>query len=755
MRKSRCIAVVSACCGAALWLFPVTQSAAQSGATAPMLAPPTPTGVVADGRIIDAATGESLVGATVTVEDTGKAAVTDGDGRFSLGHVEFGATVIISADGYDIALANVDGEWSGEFALLPADVASEVIELRGSAPTEVPGATALDRTEVARLPGTGNDLLASLDVLPGITQPTGPPRGGVGVVIRGSAPEDSKILIDGFEVPLLYHIGLRSILPTESIDSLSYLPGGFDVAYGRASSGIIAVTTRGGEGKASGQAEMSVIDGGVLAKGPAGPGSLLVAMRRSTVDLILPSLIPDDADFSLVTLPRYYDLQARYDLPVNSRWKVAFSAIGTDDAVTAFGDDDPDPDERFSLRTRFLRLIGSARWRHGDYSAQIAGSLLGQGVGVEVGRNINFNTDRYGATVRGQIAWNKKWIKGLGNVELRAGGEVDVSRWNLSMAVPDFPDEGEPNTGGGPPTESDVMTRFDGTIDVPDLAAWTSAAANLSPRVRLTTGVRVDAFMRTDDVVVQPRGNLSVKLDRATTARLVFGAYSRPAENQLELLDQSLDPERSTHLILGLERKLAEGFKVQAQAYYTDRYRLLTQTPMGTYANQGEGATYGAELLATLRRGPWFGFVSYSYSRSTRIDSEGADERLFDYDQPHDLNVSASWKSGRWQLGARFQYTSGLPYTPVLGAIYDSDADTYLPLYADVNSERVPGHHQLDVRLDYSWRFGYVKMSAFLDIQNAYLNAQLIQYQYNFDYSERNAFESIPILPSIGLRGVL
>ena len=133
----------------------------------------------------------------------------------------------------------------------------------------------------------------------------------------------------------------------------------------------------------------------------------------------------------------------------------------------------------------------------------------------------------------------------------------------------------------------------------------------------------------------------------------------------------------------------------------------------------------------------------------------GAPERLFDYDQPHDLNLALSWRGGPWQVGARFSYTSGLPYTPVTGAIYDSDADRYIPAYSEVNSSRVPGHHQLDVRVDYHWRIGYIRMSAFLDVQNAYLNAELLNYQYNFDYSERNAFESLPILPSIGLRGAI
>ena len=72
-----------------------------------------------------------------------------------------------------------------------------------------------------------------------------------------------------------------------------------------------------------------------------------------------------------------------------------------------------------------------------------------------------------------------------------------------------------------------------------------------------------------------------------------------------------------------------------------------------------------------------------------------------------------------------------------------------------INSERVPGHHQLDIRIDRTWQVGPIALSAFLDVQNVYMNSTVIQYQYSFDYSERTAFESIPILPSIGLRGVL
>jgi hypothetical protein len=89
----------------------------------------------------------------------------------------------------------------------------------------------------------------------------------------------------------------------------------------------------------------------------------------------------------------------------------------------------------------------------------------------------------------------------------------------------------------------------------------------------------------------------------------------------------------------------------------------------------------------------------------------------------------------------------------VRAALYDSDADTYLPAYGEVNSERAPMHHQLDLRIDKAWNWGPVKMTKFFDVQNAYLNDTVVGYYYNFDYTQRGAFRMLPIIPTAGLRG--
>jgi hypothetical protein len=72
-----------------------------------------------------------------------------------------------------------------------------------------------------------------------------------------------------------------------------------------------------------------------------------------------------------------------------------------------------------------------------------------------------------------------------------------------------------------------------------------------------------------------------------------------------------------------------------------------------------------------------------------------------------------------------------------------------------VNSARAPIHHQLDLRIDYGWHAGPVQMTVFLDVQNVYMNESVVTYFYGYDYSQSAAFKSLPIIPSIGVRGVL
>ncbi|HET9619801.1 MAG TPA: TonB-dependent receptor plug domain-containing protein [Kofleriaceae bacterium] len=636
-----------------------------------------------------------------------------------------------------------------------AETSSETIEIRGEAPPTTAGAEKLDRNELQRIPGTGGDVVRALTAMPGVVN-LQIPLGFTGVVIRGASPQDSKVMIDGFEVPLLFHnIAFRSVLPAESIDSLDYLPGGFDVAYGRASSGIIDLTTRPGSAARSEQAELSVIDGGLLAQGSAGAHTrYMLGVRRSLIDLLLPAFIPSDADLSLTTVPRYYDAQLRIDHDFSPAWRLMISALASDDLLSITASRDPDAAAKtFFNHTRFARATASAQYHDGPWAGSLALSAMLPQLEARQGlyQFVRFTYPM--VTPRGEISHASPSLAGLSDVVWKAGAELQVTRADADVALGTEPREGEP-----PPAQDprDVSTTFKGVVWLPDAAAWTSLAGGVD-RVRATLGVRADYFGRAGELAVQPRGELQVKLPAALTARLSSGLYTRPPEYQSEILTKGLQAERSVQTIAGLQYEPREGLRVQGSLYYTDRSHLIVHASPTTTAlvNDGRGATAGAELLATYRSAAWFTWLSYSYSHSTRVDHPGGPRRLFDFDQPHSLNAAASWRHGRWQLGGRFQLYSGLPYTPATGSLLDSDRNFYTPTYGAVNSARAPIHHQLDVRVDYAWQWGPAAMTAYLDIQNVYMNESVVTYFYNYDYSQRAAFKSIPILPSLGLRGVL
>lgn len=679
--------------------------------------------------------------------------MTDRNGRFAI-KAPKGANLVIERDGYGLGLAVVTGAVVDDIVLIDLDQALETIEIRGQAPVQAAGSEVIDRGELQRVPGAGGDVVKALTAMPGVVN-LQLPLGYSGVVIRGSSPQDSKFLVDDFEIPILFHnIGFRAVLPAESIATLAYIPGGFGVEAGRATSGIVAVTTRPGDARRSEQAEISLIDGGLIAQGPIGAKTrYLFGLRRSTIDLVLPSLIPASADLSLTTVPSYYDEQLRIDTELSDAWKFAVSSVGTIDTFELYATKDTEAKtKRFYNRTDFALLTAAATYRRDGWFANLALSGLFTEFKFNVGVLQKIEVTQPQVTPRAEVIRTAKSFAGLTNIEWRAGAEAKVGRWSIDLAQPRELRDSDPIGNFDP---KDVSQRFSGAVWTPDFSQWTSLAANLDSRLRATVGLRADEFGRRGEWTLQPRGQVEYKLTPTLMARLSAGAYRRPPEFQTELLTKTLDAERSTQNIVGLQYEPQEGTRIQASGYYIDRTRLITSEPDGSIANSGRGRTVGGELLATYRGGPWFSWLAYSYSHSTRVDRPGEAERLFSYDQPHSLNAAASWKRGHWQLGGRFQLYSGLPYTPVKGAVLNNDRNVYIPIFEPLNSARAPIHHQLDLRVDYSWKWGPAALTAFLDVQNVYMNESVVTYFYGYDYTQRAAFKSLPIIPSLGLRGIL
>ncbi len=717
------------------------------------------------GSVIDGETLEPLGG--VSISAGAQSTTTSGAGRFVLNDLLGAQTVRASAEGYEknSAKAQVPAIGSTKVTILlyPSDAQGDVVEIVDTAPPLEPvaaGTQELKREELTRIPGTRGDALTSIKSLPGVGSVDGQGTAGGVLIIRGAAPEDSIVQIDGVDIPLLYHFfGLQSVLPSEMIENISFQPGGFGVEYGRATGGIIEITTRNDKSQEwKGFAELSFINLAGLVSGPISRKHnvyITAAARRSAIDFVLPLVLPDDSNISFTTAPTYYDAQLQVDWIPNSRNRISAFGITSFDELKLLNNNvnpnEPDFQGDFTNQTSFL--LGTVKWNYENRNMTNRLVLSGKTTGffVQIGADDKLDINARSMTLRDDFAIRpKKWLN------IRFGADITREVFDLDIQFPQPPAEGSGNVANFSASprvirQSLVGQGFYSGYVVADLAPLEG--------LRVSPGVRVEYFSRLNKTEVMPRISFEQKFSDRITVKGAIGRYTRPLSGP-ETIPTNLVPEVATQLVVGPSVDIAEGITTSFNGFYTMRDKLVTQdpilretTPDNPYVNSGFGRSYGFEGLIRFRKDKWFGWLSYTNSRSDRVDTPNGRRRLFDFDQTHLLTALASYKLGTWEFGAKFRYSTGVPETPILGSRYLSDLNVYVPVIGAINSARIQAAHQLDVRIDKKFKFKHWELSAFLDITNAYANPSVLGYRYNYDFSEREAITELPILPAIGVRG--
>src|SRR5690606_259835 len=115
--------------------------------------------------------------------------------------------------------------------------------------------------------GTRGDALRTVEILPGVARP---PFGTGALIVRGSAPNDSQVFLDGSPVPLLYHFGgLTSFTNTRMLERIDFYPGNFSVRYGRKIGGILEGGARDpSPERLAGVVDVNLIDASLLVEAP-------------------------------------------------------------------------------------------------------------------------------------------------------------------------------------------------------------------------------------------------------------------------------------------------------------------------------------------------------------------------------------------------------------------------------------------------------------------------------------------------------
>lgn len=772
-----------------------------------------------EGVVREAATKDPLEGVEVTVEveragaapDAAveerfdlRTATTDETGRFSFRAIPAGEhRVTFTLSGYEAAFVDETFQEKERTELVvylrPLDANKfETVVRRRRAQKDV-AKVALTRDEVRRVPGTFGDPLRVIENLPGLARA---PFIGGALIVRGANPEDTGVYFDGVEIPLLYHFGgLTSVVNAEFLEDISFFPGGFGAYYGRATAGIVDVTSRKLKLKGfRGYAELDLIDSGFFFAGPVQVGELpkvtfAAAARRSYIDGILPVILdafigPDGQ--GIIAAPIYWDYQTKVETTPSDGHTLSLFLFGSDDDLSVIqrglgntGGLD------IGFHTTFHRLVG-------QWEARLAPGLTHTFAPYAGLTRVSFdagNSGDQGPQV-GVSAVIDTWTWGARDdvqlmvddlITLRGGLDYLGQTFGVEFDVP-LPIE----LGSFPR----VFPRLEGSNQTfgthgmgNAAAAWLEAELSPLPGLKIVPGVRAEYTLVSffpdkladgtesnyADVAlfhIDPRLTARLELLRGTTLKGAAGIYRQTPQGP-ELSPEGGNPDllepRAVQLIGGVEQRLTRDINLDVQLYLTNRDLLVQSSgrvrsrddgsgevdPL-FYDNGGRGSTLGAELM--LRHEiteHFYGWIAYTLSRTVE-DLDDNDDRwwLTDFDQTHILTVVAQTNlPWAFTLGARFRVVSGTPTNMPLGSVHDLDTTNYNGLGSTPQSSRLPTFHQLDLRIDRKFVFDTFSFTAYLDLLNVYNQENAEGFISDYRSREQEPIPSLPILPVIGLSG--
>jgi hypothetical protein len=178
------------------------------------------------------------------------------------------------------------------------------------------------------------------------------------------------------------------------------------------------------------------------------------------------------------------------------------------------------------------------------------------------------------------------------------------------------------------------------------------------------------------------------------------------------------------------------------------------------------GLARGLDFLAKYQDKKFYLWLTYSLSKVTRDD--GIQEYFPHFDRRHNLNFVGTYTFGKkrnWELSTRYNFGSGFPFTPTqayysqkpftttngspnIAYDYTTENGEAETLFGDLNTNRLPNYHRVDVSLRRTFSFN--------DYQTLEVSAgatNLLNYE-NIFYFDREAIkrvDQLPIMPSLSL----
>lgn len=711
------------------------------------------------GTVYNNSTKAPLAGAEVLIVEIDTRQKTDENGTFVFSDIPTGTyTLITTVPDTELLqrtpiVVKAEEILSPEIYVETTQYRLEGVEVTGESAPKTVSKKSIQSQEITRLPGTAGDALRALPAIPGI----GVANDFSGALyIRGGSDEDNLYYFDRVPVGYPYHFGgLVSSLSSEIIDRIDVYAGGYGAEYGVDSQAVIDIHSQASSpADLRGKFNLNLLFSEGLLQGRFGEkGYWYAAGRRSYIDLFIGSLAFETGE--ITAFPRFWDYQLKAGYDFNEKHQFFFNLFASGDRF-ALKLDGENVDEDFQGNASFesgfegagIHLRSFLTERFTSYLSLTRSKFL---FDVNFGPSLSLEVDAPDYVLREDIIYELN-----AKHHLESGLILGFEPGQVSGTFTRIPDEGE----------ADYDIRFEEKVDLDEyvrgyrVEAYLQDRYTLLPFLSVVFGLRFDYFNRVNQLSVQPRGSVLVELPNSSEIQFAYGIYNQkpqPPQLSLSIGNPALKSSQASHYILELKRQISQDTEIKMAAYYKNLADLVTADEEAAYLNQGAGYAQGTEIFLRHRRGNrFFGWVSYAYALSKRRDRPDEPYRLYSFDQTHVATLAASYNlTPTWEIGAKWQYRTGNPYTPVEDATIRFDPRNgepiYVPIYAETNSDRLPPYHRLDLRVSKTYQFGNWKLGAFLELLNAYNRKNLLDYSYNENYTEREDANQLPFIPYLGI----
>lgn len=714
---------------------------------------------IIQGTVLERGSGKPLEGITVTArQQAGVFAVTNESGAFSLTVVEAGIyTLTAAALGFKKSIpAEVDTSVDKTVILyLEPGVTIPDFVIRAERNSDHLSKTIIDGDELRMIAGSRGDPLLAMTAMPGISTDSGEPA------IRGSRPGDNVYIVDFLPVGHLFHMGgIISTINGDLVEDFNLYKSAFGpelyVEDDVIGSAIDVYLREPRKDRLGLKVHTSFLESDFLVEGPVTKNqSFYFGARRSYYDLFMSEIVSEEDGYSM-TVPVYDDYQGKYLWEVNDANTLRFQFSGSSDAIefsieedSELAEKDPDlvGDSAYDIVEHSQGFVWVNRTKNGTVN-KLGLGLLETTLSMKFARIFDFKVEHESIYLKEQTT-----LRPWEDHEITVGAGYVAGSSDLYFDA-NFPNCTEFDTDCS--YKDAARIQFVDTMDINYSSIFLKDRWRITDYLTIIEGIRVTHDDLTDLLIADPRFGAELALANDLTISAGFGRYHQmPAYQYISKNTGNSDLEKiqSDHYVLGAEKKLGQGWSVKTEGFYKSFDKLVTSDPVTNYANNGVGRAYGVDFMIrkshTERLSGWFGMT---LSKAERKDNGQGKYFNFDYDQPLDVKLVLNYKlTSKWTFGAKWTYHSGSPYTPVIGTDGYYDDGSVRPVEGELNSERIPDYHSLNLRVDRLFLFDNCKMHLYLEIMNAYARENISGYDYNEDYSEKEPVYGLPMIPFLGL----